>query len=77
MSLLLKHLALTEKELSESNVGKLLLVSVILAYKYVFDQPVEAINSYFASISGLSLHEVNQLEMKYLKEMEFRSFIST
>lgn len=72
----MRHLALSKKSLEASNAGKLLLISVILAYKYSFDEPIESINAHFSDVARMSLSEINRLEMKFLKEMEFRSFVS-
>lgn len=58
-----------EIELDECSVHRLVLVAVLIAAKFLED--VSVTNTYYASIGGISLQELNQLELTFLQIIEF------
>mmetsp|Transcript_1676 Transcript_1676/g.2270 ORF Transcript_1676/g.2270 Transcript_1676/m.2270 type:complete len:214 (-) Transcript_1676:82-723(-) len=52
------------------NVHRLLITSVTIAIKYIEDGCFT--NRYMGKIGGVSLHELNKMEMSFLKHLEFK-----
>jgi len=52
------------------NVHRSYLVSLLLAAKFFEDQPCD--NGYFATVGGVSLQELNTMEIHYLTLIEYR-----
>ena len=61
--------------LNELNVHRLIACSVLVAYKQLMDERYS--NKLFAKIAGVSLSEQNQLEIKFLKMLDFDMYVST
>lgn len=55
---------------------KLVLISTMLAFKLCYDQEVEGIGWYYASIVSLESKEIPKLEAKFVKELEFETDIT-
>eukprot|EP01113_Clastostelium_recurvatum_P003933 TRINITY_DN1173_c0_g1_i1.p2 TRINITY_DN1173_c0_g1~~TRINITY_DN1173_c0_g1_i1.p2 ORF type:complete len:327 (-),score=89.47 TRINITY_DN1173_c0_g1_i1:258-1238(-) len=51
------------------NVHRLFLVSVMMASKFCDDQPCD--NVYFATVGGVSIEELNEIELSFLALTEF------
>jgi hypothetical protein len=58
----------------ELNVHRLLVISAMLAAK--FHDDVYYSNNYYAKVGGLSLKEVNALEAKFLKMLDWKLFVA-
>ncbi|KAK2972483.1 hypothetical protein RJ640_017655 [Escallonia rubra] len=56
--------------LTSLNAHRLIITSVMLAAKYIDDECYN--NVYYAKIGGISIAEMNRLEMKFLVGMDFR-----
>lgn len=52
------------------NVHRSYLVSLLLAAKFFEDQPCD--NGYFATVGGVSLQELNSMEVQFLTLVEYR-----
>jgi len=52
------------------NIHRSYLVSLLLAAKFFEDQPCD--NGYFATVGGVSLQELNTMEVHFLNLVEFR-----
>jgi hypothetical protein len=61
--------------LNEMNVHRLSACSLLLAYKQIMDYHVN--NTFFAKVAGVSLPELNQLEIKFLMVFDFKAYVST
>lgn len=59
--------------LTENNIFKIYLASIVLAIKYNEDNYND--NNYFAKVGGVTLGEMNLLEMEFLKIIDYRLFI--
>jgi len=57
----------------ELNVHRLLVIAAMVAAK--FHDDVYYSNSYYAKVGGLSLKEVNALEAKFLKMLDWHMFV--
>jgi len=55
--------------LNSLSVHRMLITSVMLATKFFDDETLN--NQYYAKVGGLQVHEVNQLENKFLDLIEF------
>lgn len=53
---------------------RFILVSVMVAIKYYDDEYYK--NEYYAKVGGLTLKEVNQLEMEFLELINYELFIN-
>mmetsp|Transcript_21138 Transcript_21138/g.27431 ORF Transcript_21138/g.27431 Transcript_21138/m.27431 type:complete len:276 (-) Transcript_21138:265-1092(-) len=60
--------------LSELNVHRILLATIVVSCKFLEDECYK--NDFFAKVGGVSLHELNSLELEVLKLMKFRLKIS-
>jgi len=58
---------------SELNVHRLLVIAAMIAAK--FHDDVYYSNNYYAKVGGLSLKEVNALEAKFLKMLDWRMYV--
>jgi len=58
----------------ELNVHRLLVISAMLAAK--FHDDVYYSNNYYAKVGGLSLKEVNALEAKFLRMLDWKVFVA-
>jgi hypothetical protein len=56
------------------NIHKLLLTSVLMSIKYNEDSLYR--NDYFAEIGGVSLKELNQMEIEFLSGIQFNLFVN-
>ena len=56
------------------NVYKILFSSLIMAIKYNEDEFYD--NKFYAKVGGLSLNEMNNLEINYLSLIDFKLYIS-
>lgn len=61
--------------LSAINVHRLVLVTVVVAAKFLDDN--RCLNSYYASLGGLTLEELNYLEVQFLQFLGWNIFVST
>ena len=59
--------------LTEYNVHRILFSSLLIAIKYNEDKKYD--NSFYAKVAGISLKELNVLESKFLKIIDFDLFI--
>lgn len=59
--------------ISSNNIHKLLLSAIVVAAKYQDDDTY--LNTYYAKIGGLTLAELNQLELEFLLMIEFEVYI--
>lgn len=67
LCLLLKYLWKTKTMLTHQNCVKIVLISTMLAYKICYDQEVEGIGWYYASMVNMDSKEVLKLEAKFVK----------
>lgn len=71
-----KYLELgSDYKLNEMNVHRLVACSLLLAYKQLMDDRYN--NVHFAKIAGVSLSELNHLEIKFLTMLNFNVYVST
>lgn len=66
---LLKIKETTDMIINNHNLFRLLLVSLLLAIKYLEDIHIN--NDFYAKISGISLQELNLLEVSFIKLLNF------
>ena len=59
--------------LTEYNVYRLLLMSIIVSIKY--NEDVNFLNDYYCKIAGLNLKEFNKIEAEYVYCINFNFFI--
>jgi len=57
------------------NIHRSYLVSLLLAAKFFEDQPCD--NGYFATVGGVSLQELNTMEVGFLQLLEFRVSVTS
>ena len=69
---LLKYIS--DSFISETNAHKLMLVSCLIATKYIEDLPYN--NTQWARVGGISLAELNTLELHTLESLRWRLFVS-
>ena len=60
--------------ISKNSIFRLLLVSIVVAHKWCYDIPET--NNYFARVGGVSLQELNALELNMLLLFEFKAHVS-
>lgn len=72
--LLERFLNLNNFKLSLHNVYKIYFVSVMISIKYNEDYIID--NKSFAKIAGLKNEELNDLEIKFLKNIDYRVYVS-
>ncbi|KAG2697120.1 hypothetical protein I3760_07G091000 [Carya illinoinensis] len=65
-----RFLQSTEVQLTSLNVHRLLIISIMLAAKFIDDAFFN--NAYYAKVGGVSTAELNRLEMKFLFSIDFR-----
>lgn len=61
--------------LSALNVHRLVLVSVVVAAKFLDDK--RCLNSYYARLGGVALEELNYLETQFLQLLGWNVYVST
>lgn len=61
--------------LTRLNVHRLLITSFLVAAKFVEDECYN--NAYYAKIGGISVAEMNKLEMNFLFTLEFKLHVTT
>lgn len=59
--------------LTENNIFKIYLTSIVLAIKYNEDDIVD--NEYFSTVGGINLKELNKLERKFFKIIDYKLFV--
>jgi len=64
----------TNAFISKTNAHKLMLLSCLLATKYIEDVPYN--NAQWARVGGFSLAELNSLELYMLSAMQWRLYVS-
>jgi len=57
------------------NIHRAYLTALLIAAKFFEDQPCD--NAYFATVGGVSTHEMNNLEIQFLSLTEFRVTVTT
>lgn len=60
--------------LTDFNVHKLLSISILIAIKY--NEDIISFNYYYAQVFGLTLKDVNFLELSFLKKLDFNLYIN-
>ncbi len=60
--------------LNTKTVHRYTIIAVLIASKYHIDIPYN--NVYYSRIAGLSLNEINRLEIEFLIQIEFKLYIS-
>jgi len=60
--------------MNSMNVHRLFLISVMMASKFCDDQPCD--NVYFATVGGVSVEELNVMELDFLTMIEFHINVS-
>ncbi|XP_010277841.1 PREDICTED: cyclin-P3-1-like [Nelumbo nucifera] len=70
-----RFLQQTDVYLTSLNVHRLLITAVMLAVKFVED--VYYNNAYYARVGGITIAEMNRMEMKFLFSLEFRLHVTT
>jgi len=60
--------------LTAFNVHRLYISALLVAVKFCEDIYYD--NAFFARVGGVSLHEMNRMELALLKALEFRAFVS-
>jgi hypothetical protein len=63
-----------EQPLTAFNIHRLLAACLLLAYKFSVDNPYK--NQYIANLTGLSLNELNNLEVDLLSTLNCNLFVS-
>jgi hypothetical protein len=63
--------------LSEKNLGWMLGVATIVAYKVYYDEPVKGLFECFGSIMGLAIEEVALMERWFLQKLSYEVVVST
>ncbi|MBA0680846.1 hypothetical protein Goari_012523 [Gossypium aridum] len=61
--------------LTSLSVHRLLITSVMVAAKFLDDQHYN--NAYYAKVGGISIEEMNRLEMRFLFDLDFRLNVTT
>jgi len=61
--------------LSRNSVHRFILISLVLAIKYVDE--IYADNSFYSKIGGITLEEINRLEIEMLRLMDYNLYIDT
>ncbi|MBA0853969.1 hypothetical protein Goshw_024519 [Gossypium schwendimanii] len=61
--------------LTSLSVHRLLITSVMVAAKFMDDQHYN--NAYYAKVGGISIEEMNRLEMRFLFDLDFRLNVTT
>ncbi|XP_010255964.1 PREDICTED: cyclin-P3-1-like isoform X2 [Nelumbo nucifera] len=69
-----RFLQRTDIYLTSLNVHRLLITSVMVAAKFLDDAFFN--NAYYAKVGGVSLAEMNRLEMKFLFTLDFRLHVT-
>lgn len=59
--------------LTDSNIHRIVFSSIILAIKYNEDDYYS--NNYYAKVGGISINEVNSLELEFVKMIKYSLFI--
>ena len=73
--LLLKYSYYTRTILSQDNIGWIISVSTIIAYKIYYDNQMEDLMSYFADITYLPINELGDIERIFLEAIDYRTII--
>ena len=60
--------------LTNYNIHKLLIISILLAIKYNEDSIFE--NKFYAKVFGINLNELNELEYEFINLIDFQFFIN-
>jgi len=60
--------------LTNYNIHKLMVISILMAIKYNEDSIYE--NKFYAKVFGINLKELNELEFEYIKLINFQFFIN-
>ena len=63
--------------LSEKNLGWMLGISTIVAYKIYYDEPVTGLFECFGTILGLSIDEIATMERWFLQKLNYEVVVST
>ena len=63
--------------LSEKNLGWMLGISTIVAYKIYYDEPVTGLFECFGTILGLSIDEIVMMERWLLQKLNYEVVVST
>ncbi|KAK8811967.1 hypothetical protein WA538_003237, partial [Blastocystis sp. DL] len=63
-----------EVSVNSLSIHRIILTSVTLAIKYFDD--VFYLNSFYSQIGGISVDELNSLELEFLKDINFSLFVS-
>ena len=61
-------------ELTSMNCHRVLMICTLMASKMVDDEPCS--NEYFSNVGGVSLIEINQLEVTLLKALDWNASVS-
>lgn len=69
-----KFIQATNCYLTSLNVHRLLIACVLVATKFIED--VSYNNAYFAKVGGVSIAEMNKLEMKLLRSLDYRLHVT-
>ncbi|XAR61204.1 hypothetical protein NMG60_11034842 [Bertholletia excelsa] len=69
-----RYIQQTNVHLTNLNVHRLLITSVMVAAKFIDDAFFN--NAYYAKVGGVSTVEMNRLEMKFLFGLDFRLHVS-
>ena len=60
-------------QFTPQNIHRYIMGAVVVAFKWHADTPYT--NSFFASVAGVSLAEINNLEMAFLLELKWATFV--
>lgn len=75
--LLLKCSSWGAVPLSEKNLGWMLGISAIVAYKIYYDEPVTGLFECYGAILGLSIDEIVLMERWFLQKLNYEVVVST
>lgn len=70
LSLALSLVVKTQLQITHSNVFRLFGVAVVVATKFLLDKPQN--NKYYSLVLGISVEEVNRLEINLLMLLDFQ-----
>jgi len=61
--------------MNNKTMHRYLIIAIIIASKYNQDENLSS-NLYYARVGGISLYEVNKLELSFLRQLNFELYIS-
>ena len=76
LCLLLKYCYFTNTSLDDHNIGWILSVSAIIAYKIYYDEQIEDLIECFEGVMKIDKKNITDLERNFLQGIDYRVIIS-